>query len=514
MPGTVRGFALALLVISVIVWLGGRAGGGHFAGAGFLDFASNDLFSPWSDKKAGTLIDVPCMFSLPSGVNGACYRFVVPQDWFVDDGRKLGLAVAVVQPTGRVPDAPPVVYLEGGPGGPAMPEAAAFGSENNWITEDFEPVFDAGRPLVLLDGRGVGASLPFLSCPGAMKRVWREFRLLPAKRSLTAYLSDVEDCLARLSAQGVDFSAYDSAQSAQDLKHLRAALGYEQWALYGVSYGARTALAAMSADGLGMERVIFDSPSYGRGHVWNQDQDAFDRVITVLDAACRAGEICPDSWGSLNTRLRMVFDQLNEAPLRIRRSGGFWPVYMDGHLALYGIHLLLYYDVGPQILWSVLEDLEGGDEARAQFLLDLVYGQYEPSGFSEVVNWATYCQESDVYSPYTRISELPVYETQDVTAFRSVCGFMGLRYSPSGAVSDEAGVFGDIPTIVVSGSWDPITPPSYGAALARDLGAVAHIVRPRAAHGAAFRHEDACAQEVLTAFLRSTDGMALPSCAQ
>lgn len=456
-------------------------------------------------------MDVPCAFDLPSGVEGACYRFAVPQDWSSEDGPMLELAVAVVTQTAQVSDAPPVVYLEGGPGGPALPAAGTSGSENVWVTEDFAPVFSAGRALVLLDGRGVGASRPFLSCPEAMKQVWRDFRMPPNKRSLGAYLRDVEKCISSLSADGVVFSAYNSAQFAQDLKRLRLALGYDQWALYGVSYGAQTALAAVRADDGGIDRVIFDSPSYARGDVWNRDQDAFDRVLSVLDAACDAGEICAPGQRGMNARLQAVFDQLNVAPMRVRRSGGFVPVYVDGYLALYGIHLLLYYDLGPQILWSVISDLGNRDEAQAQFLVDLVYDQYAPSGFSDVVNWATYCQEDDVFSLYTRVSDLPVYEAQDVKAFQTVCQMMGFRHHADGAV---ASAVSGKPVIVFSGAWDPITPPDYGAALARDIGAVAHIVRPRATHSAAFKHEDACAQEILTAFLRSADGRVSASCSQ
>ena len=49
-------------------------------------------------------------------------------------------------------------------------------------------------------------------------------------------------CHDRLESQGVDLSAYNSAEIAADVEDLRLALGVERWNLYGWSYGTRIAL--------------------------------------------------------------------------------------------------------------------------------------------------------------------------------------------------------------------------------------------------------------------------------
>ena len=52
--------------------------------------------------------------------------------------------------------------------------------------------------------------------------------------------------------RGFDVSQYNSAANALDLQDIRRALRYEQWNVYGHSYGSRVALVAMrnSAEGI------------------------------------------------------------------------------------------------------------------------------------------------------------------------------------------------------------------------------------------------------------------------
>ena len=59
--------------------------------------------------------------------------------------------------------------------------------------------------------------------------------------------------------EGIDLTDYHSEASAADLDELRQALGYEQWNVLGVSYGARLALATMRSYPDGVRSVILDS---------------------------------------------------------------------------------------------------------------------------------------------------------------------------------------------------------------------------------------------------------------
>ena len=66
-------------------------------------------------------------------------------------------------------------------------------------------------------------------------------------------------CSARLLADGWNLNRFDSQHNADDLLDLVAALGLEQWQLYGVSYGTRLALQVMRSQPPGLQAVVLDS---------------------------------------------------------------------------------------------------------------------------------------------------------------------------------------------------------------------------------------------------------------
>src|SRR5690606_39226772 len=73
------------------------------------------------------------------------------------------------------------------------------------------------------------------------------------------YLEMLGECRERLLAEGVNLAVYDSAASAADVDDLRRALGYEQFNLYGISYGTRLAKTIMRDCPEGVRSVILDS---------------------------------------------------------------------------------------------------------------------------------------------------------------------------------------------------------------------------------------------------------------
>ncbi len=125
---------------------------------------------------------------------------------------RIQIAVIIVAARSATPHPTPVFYFVGGPGGSATLSSAGF------------PLFEAlneDHDLVFADPRGAGFSIPFLSTPrnartiGAFTR--RNFNFL---RSL-----------------GIDPSAYNTTEIAEDYENVRAALGYDQINVVANSYG-------------------------------------------------------------------------------------------------------------------------------------------------------------------------------------------------------------------------------------------------------------------------------------
>ena len=156
----------------------------------------------------------------------------------------------VVLPATRPSPAPdPLVIPAGGPGYSGADDL--FWAASRWNEK---------RDIVLYDQRGTGRSLPSLECPpfdtASVEALQAAGSYVDERDALAAAR---DGCIAALETAGVDLSDYHSVASADDLDELRVALGYEQWNILGISYGARLALATMRTHPDGIRSVILDS---------------------------------------------------------------------------------------------------------------------------------------------------------------------------------------------------------------------------------------------------------------
>ena len=144
------------------------------------------------------------------------------------------------------PDGVPFTFISGGPGDT---------NSTGWV-EGTSGLAEDSPPLVVVDQRGTGRSQPRLGCPELDERLDAS---QPYDARAEAYLAKVERCAQALRGEGIDLDGYDSVESAADFVELREALGYEQWDLYGLSYGARLAREIQRQDPEGVRRMHLDT---------------------------------------------------------------------------------------------------------------------------------------------------------------------------------------------------------------------------------------------------------------
>ena len=119
------------------------------------------------------------------------------------------------------------------------------------------PLFMAMREVadvIALDQRGTGLSEPRLVCPETL-----DYPLdRPGHREEMLHLmtGKARSCAESFRSQGVDLSAYNTSESADDLESLRVALGAPKISLWSISYGTHLALAALRRHEKGIDRVI------------------------------------------------------------------------------------------------------------------------------------------------------------------------------------------------------------------------------------------------------------------
>jgi pimeloyl-ACP methyl ester carboxylesterase len=226
-------------------------------------------------------------------------------------GRRLQIGIAVIPATGQAqPD--PLVPLMGGPGEAAISEAAYF-------VEQFAPL-RRDHDILLVDQRGTGRSHA-LGCdlysagdPAASLR-----DLFPP--------SAVRRCVQQLSARN-DLRQYTYLHFANDLEHVRRALGYGKMNLFGGSYGTRAAQVLMRAHPGSVRTAYLGSvvpiDVIAPLTMAKSAQAALDSLLK----ACAGDPECNAAFPNVRKELQEVLARLDTGQVRVPIPGlsGTYPI--------------------------------------------------------------------------------------------------------------------------------------------------------------------------------------------
>ena len=201
-----------------------------------------------AQEKAGNLSIEPYVFenSKNEKVQAEFGRLKVPENRKKPNGNMIELAFVRFKSTSKNPGSP-IIYLAGGPGGSGIQSAKYNRFELFMAMREFGDV-------IALDQRGTGESNPNLRCLSKLD--------LPFDKPLTreSYIKEesekIKACSESWDKQGIDASAFNTVESANDLNDLRKALGAEKVSLWGISYGTHLALATIRQHGKYIDRAI------------------------------------------------------------------------------------------------------------------------------------------------------------------------------------------------------------------------------------------------------------------
>lgn len=164
-------------------------------------------------------------------------------------GRTLTLAALRLATTAEHPG-DPIVFLMGGPGIPGSAMARV---------PPYFTLFERLRGIsnvIIVDQRGIGRSEPVLECPPPTDATLPADGLLNTGLLVSALRAQVAACARSWEARGVDPTAYNTLESADDIDDLRRALGASKIDLLAFSYGTRLALAVVQRHEASVGRIV------------------------------------------------------------------------------------------------------------------------------------------------------------------------------------------------------------------------------------------------------------------
>ena len=414
---------------------------------------------------------VTCPYPTPRLYTTECGFLTVPENRSDENSNIIRIAFAVIRSNAENPAPDPLVYLVGGPGGSILSRI------NSVFMNQFAP-FVQNRDLILLDQRGTGYSQPRLYCP-EIREIFPEYLAgfeTPAQEA-TIQIEALYSCHDRLIDNQIDLSGYTSAESASDLNDLRLALGYEEWNLLGVSYGSRLALTAMRDYPDGVRSVILDSVYPLQSNLFTEILDNVLRAQTILFTDCENSPSCNDTYPYLEAAFTDLRQELNENPIIINMrhpNFGRIDVLMHGDRIFEWVFNWLYSVDSIEQIPRYIYALRDGD------LRDAVIAGINEESVVLFIDMATYfsvqCSEEFRFLPENSFENFAIQypDLQDYILRRPEIGDSlfttceNWAMSPLNEVENEP-VHSDIPTLVLAGEYDPITPPHWAQETARTL---------------------------------------------
>lgn len=439
----------------------------------------------------GSLEFSPCTLTgtgASAPVSAQCATLEVPEDRAAPQGRRISLALAWVMSDTANPEPDPVFLLAGGPGQSAKESyPAAAGTFDDILKR---------RHVILLDQRGTGGSHR-LGCTSEDPEV--------VDATIERAVEETRICLTTLSKHA-DLRHYTTGAAVEDLEAVRQALGAPQINLVGISYGTRVAQQYMKAHPTAVRSVVLDgvvpnSLVLGQEHARNLD-DSLSRQF----AACGKDSACGTALGDPMQTFRGLAAELAAQPRTVSYHDATTGAPMEGAFgrgSLAGLMRMYAYQPAiaatlPLLLWELQQGQSGAAMAQAQMLLrSMDDAMAQGMGLS-----VTCSEDADELQP-------------DPADANTVMGDEFARYIkaqcavwPHGARAADfrEPVRGDVPTLLLSGEFDPVTPPRYGEAVAQHLDRARHLVLRGQGHNVI---GVGCAPKLVARFIERIDPAAL-----
>jgi pimeloyl-ACP methyl ester carboxylesterase len=427
--------------------------------------------------KLGRLTLKPCALKVPgSAVTTAAYcaPFEVPENRADPHARRIGLKLAIVKSEAQVAASDLVVYLAGGPG-----EAA---------TQSYAQIAPAFAPLrkhhniLLLDQRGTGDSHP-LDCPQAAKAIQASAEQPFDVQRMRA---QTVQCLAEV-RKTADPRYYTTTDAVADLEAVRQALGAPKLDLIGISYGTRMAQQYAHAHPESVRSIVLDGVVPNPLILGAEFATDLERALKLQSQACMAAPRCKAAFGDPYAALHALHDKLRAQPAQamfpdpksFKTTNK--PVTAD---TLAGVARMFSYNAETAALLPLtVAQASHGNYTPLMGQAQILAGSLD-SAMNAGMQLSVICAEdADLLHPNAADAGT-LLGGEMVDGIKAECAVW-----PHGArpADFHAPFESSIPTLLLSGERDPVTPPRYADEVLKGLSDARSLVASGMGHSILMR---------------------------
>jgi pimeloyl-ACP methyl ester carboxylesterase len=443
-----------------------------------------------SETPVASIVLTPCEVAgaTQAKEKAQCGTFEVLEDRVRKSGRRIALKIMVFPATGQEKSPDPLFYIPGGPGSSATEDAPYVAPRYAKIREQHD--------LVFVDQRGTGGSNP-LNCDF--------FKPSDLRSYLGEYfpLEDVRKCRQQLEPKA-NLELYTTPIAMDDLDDVRAALGYKQINIIGASYGTRAAQVYLKHHESRVRAVILHGVSPTNQSMPRDFPQHTEAALKGVIQECAEDDACRAAFPNLAAEVKSVLARLMRGPVEVKlsRQKGTESVRvkLSRDLAAEAIRYMLYQPAAASRI--------------PLFIHVAAQGNFVPLAEAAI----SYRQQivatgsNGMYLSVTCAEDLPRInpgegERNGVNTFlgdyrlrqqRAACSLWAQAKMPSDYAEPTRS---DVPALILTGQWDPVTPPIYGDTAAKYLSQSVHVIVPHGGHGFGGLNGLDCIDNLIASFI-------------
>jgi|TARA_B100000315_G_scaffold239939_1_gene259263 pimeloyl-ACP methyl ester carboxylesterase len=306
----------------------------------------------------------------------------------------------------------------------------------------------------------------------------------------------LQQCLLELDA---DVSKYTQDLANEDIHEILLALGYQQVNLWGGSWGTRSALLYANQFPQQVRTAILDGNAPLENKVPLYGNADAERALQILFEDCEYDIDCQNSFTGLEQDFDEVLDAFGEAGYQVTHndatSGKPLTVNMTRTKFVNAIRSILY---SPQISRLIPIIIEQAQESDFRTLFAVLDAMQSDVSVADGAQLSVLCAED-----FTRISNAEISRESNrgfvgdafLNVFQSGCSVWPAAPLPEIYSQDLSS---QVPTLILSGAIDPVTPERWGEAMAELMSNSVHLIAPNTGHNVS---PFGCAPELMEQFV-------------
>ena len=439
----------------------------------------------------GSLAFKACSLDSPfsaEAIEAQCATLSVAENPATPTGRKVALNIAWLPATVDADVEPdPVFFLAGGPGQAAVATYPQLDAAFRDVRKH--------RHVILVDQRGTGHSNP-LHCKAAKDNL----DITPALAAEQA--TTCRDTLGKRA----DLRFYTTTDAVRDLDGVRKAIGAEQINLVGVSYGTRVAQQYAMRHPARTRSIVLDSIAPNALYLGGVFARNLDDALALQFGRCSKDAACSSKLGDPRAQLDTLLAKLKADPPLVSyrdsttgamREERLQPGHVIGLVRMYA-----YMPMAASLLPIMIDDANRGHYEGLMSLSKMLSSELEDA-MAMGMQLSVLCTEDGAQLRPDPDGANTLLGNDFVDYLASQC-----KVWPTGAAPADfhAPLATHVPALLMSGEYDPVTPPRYGDDVVRHLPKGRHLVLRGQGHNVIGA---GCMPKLFAQFIDAADAKAL-----